>query len=497
MAYPKENKLDSTDFLKAKIKSMIPTSFKGKLIGQLNSVEEYERIPVPARKWKGWAGFIGLYAAEHTAGTEFVIGPLFVAHGVTASALIWGLLIGNLLAVLSWAFICAPIATRFRITLYYLVEKICGIRLSAVYNVVNCLVFCFLAAAMVTVSATAIGMPLQMKMPSLNDWLPSSFGWVFVIFIIGLVTTCVAMFGYSKVSQFSNVIFPWKMLVFIAAAINVLPELGVQSLNDFSEVANNKIWTGKTLPGQTKFTFWHIMFFSWFVNIAMHIGMADMSILRYAKKWYYGFSPTLGMYIGHFLAWIASGILYALFLQQTQYSTEFAPGPIAYRAAGIVGIMAVFIAGLTTANPTIYRSGLALQSVFPNWRTWQVTIIVGGIVTSIAVFPAIVMKFLELLIFFGILVMPMGAIILMDVYVLPKLGLQSNYSEVYNKKINAAAAITWVVTLIFCALFYFVFELEIFFVGLPGWFIASLLYVSLSYLIQRKDKKYANENSYS
>lgn len=457
-------------------------------IGQLNAVEEYERTPVPESKWKGWAGFIGVYAAEHTAGTEFVIGPLFVAHGVTAGALVGGLLIGNLLAVLSWAFICAPIATRFRITLYFLVEKICGVKLAAVFNVVNCLVFCFLAAAMVTVSATAIGMPLQMQMPSLNDWLPSTTGWVFVILIIGLITTCVAMFGYNKVSKFSNVVVPWKMLVFVAAAINVLPELGVSSVGDFWNVATTKIWTGKNLPGQSTFTFWHIMFFSWFVNIAMHIGMADMSILRYAKKWYHGFSPAVGMYIGHFIAWLASGILYALFLQQTQYSTEFAPGPIAYRAAGLVGILAVFIAGLTTANPTIYRCGLALQSVFPSWRTWKVTIVVGVIVTIVAMFPAIVMKFLELLTFFGILVMPMGAIILMDVYILPALNLKSNYAESFHKKINVAAAISWMVSLAFCAIIYIVFDLEIFFIGLPGWFIASLLYVLLSYIMQRRIK---------
>ena len=42
-----------------------------------------------------------MYAGEHTAGTEFVIGPLFVAHSVTAFDLTVGLLVGNLLAVLS------------------------------------------------------------------------------------------------------------------------------------------------------------------------------------------------------------------------------------------------------------------------------------------------------------------------------------------------------------------------------------------------------------
>ena len=77
---------------------------------KLDAVEEFERQPVPENKRKGWRSFLGLYAGEHTAGTEFVIGPLFVLHGVSATDLIAGLLVGNILAVLSWVFICAPIA---------------------------------------------------------------------------------------------------------------------------------------------------------------------------------------------------------------------------------------------------------------------------------------------------------------------------------------------------------------------------------------------------
>ena len=55
---------------------------------------------------------------------------------------------------------------------------------------------------------------------------------------------------------------------------------------------------------------------TWFANAAMHLGMADMTILRYAKKWQYGFFSAFGMYLGHFVAWIASGILVALAMQQ-------------------------------------------------------------------------------------------------------------------------------------------------------------------------------------
>jgi NCS1 family nucleobase:cation symporter-1 len=122
---------------------------------------EFERTPVPQSKLKGWKSFIGMYAGEHAAGTEFMIGPLFLTAGVSAFDLIIGLLIGNLLAVLSWRFLTAEIAVKNRLTLYYQLEKICGEKLVTGYNLANGILFCFLAGSMITVSATAVGIPFN------------------------------------------------------------------------------------------------------------------------------------------------------------------------------------------------------------------------------------------------------------------------------------------------------------------------------------------------
>ncbi len=73
---------------------------------------EFEREPVPQSKLKSWKSFLGMYAGEHAAGTEFMIGPLFLTAGVSAFDLIIGLLLGNLLAVLSWRFFTAEIAVK-------------------------------------------------------------------------------------------------------------------------------------------------------------------------------------------------------------------------------------------------------------------------------------------------------------------------------------------------------------------------------------------------
>jgi len=456
---------------------------------RLDSIDEYEREPVPESKLKGWSGFIGMYIGENTAGTEFVIGTLFVAHGVSAGDLFWGLLVGNFLAVCCWAFLCAPVAVKTRLTLYWKLRKICGPNLALIYNIVNALMYCFLAGSMIAVSATAVGLPFNIAMPTLSDWLPTSIGWVIAVLGVGFVITIIAILGYDKVAHFANISSPWMILVFLAAGIAVLPQLGVHSISDFWRVANEKIWTGKPYAGQTKFTFWHVMFFSWFTNLAMNVGMSDMSILRYAKKWYHGFSPGPGIYLGHLMAWMSSGILTAA------AAGAIAPGIIAYHSAGLAGAICVIIAGWTTANPTIYRAGLAFQSVTPNWKRWKVTLFTGVVTTIAALFPALVMKLLDFVALYGLVLMPMGVVILLDVFLLPKLGLQSNLAQVKNLKFNWAAGLTWFISLSACLLMNLLGDIEIYFLSLPGWFIAAFLYIGLSYLAQRNYAEYETNKS--
>ena len=444
------------------------------IVARLDAINEFDREPVRKGRLQGFGSFAGLYAGEHVAGTEFVIGPLFVAHGVAAGDLITGLLVGNLLAVLSWAFICAPIAVGTRLNLYWKLRKIVGPRLLVAYNIVNALMFCFLAGAMISVAATAVGIPFDMNMPALSDRYPVSAGWVITVLLVGGVVTTVAILGFEKIAYFSKVAAPWLLLVFVASALAVLPDLGVHSAGDFWRVANEKIWTGVPMEGRTRFTFWHVAFFAWFANMAMHIGMADMTLLRYAKRWQYGFASAFGMYLGHFIAWLASGVLVALALQQ---GGEVAPGPIAYLGAGFAGLAAVVIAGWTTANPTIYRAGLAMQTVSPNWKRWKVTLAVGAVTSIAALFPALMMRLLDFVALYGLLLMPMGAVIFADYWLLPRLGMQQDYAALRALTLSWPAAAAWLLTLGACLALNQTWGVEIFFLGLPGWFIATGLYL--------------------
>lgn len=454
---------------------------------------EFERQKVPDRALLKFKHFIGMYAGEHCAGTELMIGPLFVAAGVGAFDLVVGLLLGNALAVFSWIFLTAPIATRLRLTLYFQLEKICGKNLVTLYNLANGIMFCFLAGAMITVSATAVGVWFNFKMPGLNDIFPNSLGWVLAVLLVGSVISIVAAYGYKSVARIANIAAPWMVLVFLGFGLVGLKQFididgnNVQNVSDLWILAKTQIWKGgDPLPGQVKFTFWHVMFFAWFCNMAMHIGMSDLSVFRYARKSWYAIASSAGMYIGHFMAWISASVLYAFQLHLDPMDIDVLPGPMAFKALGIVGLLCVIIAGWTTANPTIYRAGLAFQAISPRSSLFKITLITGGIATVAGLFPAIAMKLLGFVAIYGMLLMPMGAVVFIDFWLLKKIKLQSFYAEKSNSKFNLAAGITWFVTLGVCLLLVKFAGIQIYFVSLPGWFIAAIIYISLSWYYQKK-----------
>ncbi len=457
------------------------------IVQQLDSIEEFEDQPVPEEKTKSLKSFVQLVAGEHIAGTEFVIGPMFVAYGVSAKDLFLGLLIGNILAMLSWTFICARLAVKTRLTIFYHLERICGKKPALIYNVVNVLLFSFVTGSMIAVSATAVGIPFHIDMPGLEDMLPTGIGWIITVVIIGSVITVVAILGYDIVAKFSGYSVPWMPLVFIAGAVAVLPQLGVTSPGNFWQVANEKIWTGVPFEGMPKFTIWHVAAFAWLANTNMHIGLNDTAIYRYAKKWQYGFASAVGLFIGHYMAWVASGILCAAALGVVT------PGVIAYNSMGIAGMLAVIIAGWTTANPTLYRAGLAMKIILPRYKRWQTTALVGLIIIAMAIFPGVVTKLMNFLAFYALVAAPVGAVIFMDVYLFPKIGLISNYAEYSKSSFNWAVAVTWLFSFVVCDVLHIYFGIEgfEFFLAVPGWIIGAVTYIVLSRIFQSKHLKVA------
>jgi purine-cytosine permease-like protein len=468
----------------------MPLSWK-QITAQLDALYEFDREPVREDKLqKGWE-FAGLFAGEHIAGTEFVIGAMFVLHGVSARDVLLGLLLGNVLAVLSWTFICAPIAVRTRLTLYWYLRKIGGPGLTAIYNIANALLYCILAGAMISVSATAIGLAFDVPTPELSAKLPTSLGWVVITLVAGGVVTTVAILGFEKLAKFSSVCSPWMVLIFLAGALAVFPELGTyHSLADLRQIAESKIWTG-TLPaeaaakGLDKLGFWHMVFFAWFCNLAMNVDLSDMAIFRYARNHWYGLYTAFGIFPGHYMAWLASGVMVAA------VGLKMSPGQMAMNAAGLAGAIAVLIAGWTTANPTMYRAGLAFQSITPNWPRWKVTLAAGIATTLFSCFPFFFMRLLDFVAIYGLLLMPIGAVVFAEHWLFPRLNLEQYRVERLKQLFNWPALLTWALTLAAC---YFM-PFHLFFRWLPGYFIALILYLALSFAWQKAGTRTAAVNA--
>jgi purine-cytosine permease-like protein len=220
--------------------------------------------------------------------------------------------------------------------------------------------------------------------------------------------------------------------------------------------------------------------------MAMHVGMADLSVFRFARRPWYGVATASGMFLGHYIAWIAASILYALQLRTDPGNTAVLPGPLAYRACGAAGILCVIIAGWTTANPTIYRAGLAFQAIWPRWSRYRVTIATGCVATVAGMFPAIAMKLLDFVSLYGLVLMPMGAVVLVDFWLSRRLGFEPEWAARSGTRFNWAAGVAWLATLALCLGLALSGTLQIYFVGLPGWFVAALLYVGLSRLQQAR-----------
>ncbi len=454
-------------------------------------VSEYEREPVPEKALKGWKSFLGMYAGEHTAGTELMIGPLFLAAGVSAFDLLAGLFFGNLLAVASWRYFLVPIATKSRLTLYFQLEKISGKDLVIIYNLANGILFCFLAGAMITVSATAVGIPFNMAMPSLTDVYPTSISWVLIVLFIGAVISIIAAKGYDSISRFANVAAPWMIVLFIAFGLASARSLEVDSFSDFWDIWGEG---SEPLPNQIKYTFWHVLFFSWFCNAAMHLGMSDLSVFRYAKHKSAGWTTASGMYLGHYIAWIAAGLLYALYLKSPEAiatlkmggAPSVSPGPMAYNAIGISGLIVVIIAGWTTANPTIYRAGLAFQAIMPKVARYKVTLFAGAIATIGGVFPAFAMKLLDFVALYGFILAPVGAIVFFDFYFAEKAGIIRDYAASKGIRANWPVLMAWAASMGICFYMANLYDAFLSFYTFPAWVLCGMLYLLFSKITQKK-----------
>lgn len=478
----------------------------------MDQLYEFEREPVTPDKLQPGRYFAGLFAGEHVAGTEFTIGALFVAWGFSAYDIFVGLAIGNLMAVLTWTFICAPIAVRTRLTLYWYLRKVAGPGTTIIYNIWNAFLFCILAGCMITVSASAVRIPFGI--PPNTEWYPTDFRFVLVVIGVGSVVVLLAILGFKRLAQFASVCSPWMAIMFLAGGVVMLPWLAAQKLggdmagwSDYWSLANEYIWVGVRPDGSEKASFWEVAAFAWVCNLAMHGGLSDMALFRYAKSHWYGLYSAFGMFIGHYLAWIFAGMMGAItvimlregateLLPRTLHTLVSAdatigvidPGAMAWTALGVAGIIAVVIAGWTTSNPTLYRAGLAMQAITPGWPRWAVTLAVGALTTFVACFPFVFTKLLDFVGLYGLLLVPVGAIVFTEHWIFPRIGLTQLWCEKKGLFISWPALISWFAGLGFALALNKLGGVSLFYLFIPTSLLAMVLYIALASVMGAREK---------
>lgn len=453
--------------------------------------------PVADRELCGAGHYVGLYGGEHIAATEFVIGATLVQYGCSATDILIGLIIGNILAVLSFTFFCAALAVDTRLTLYTYLRRILGGRMQKVYNAVLGLGLAALAASGISISGTAIRRIFQV--PIQTEWYPTNLRFVVIVLILGAVVTFIAANGFEAVSRFAATCVPWMISLFFVSLLLTLPQLiqtvggtGIHSFSDFLSLMNQYVWTGENGANGQHLGIMHVIGFAWICNLAWHVGLNDMPMLRFAKTYKYGAISAVGMFVGHFFAWIVAGIMGATV--SIILNTPLAildPGEITYTLLGYTGLIAVIVAGWTTANPTIYRITLAFNVIFKGINRKTLTYILGGLITVVACFPGC-QGAADILTYLGLAVEGVGAICVTEHFLFPKIGF-TRYWNLYRKKeVNAAAAAAWILSILFDAVMLGSGLMHQNLVFVPSFFVAAISYVILASLMGAK-KQYQKE----
>lgn len=444
-----------------------------------------EDRPVSKLKLSGVGNFFGLYGGEHIAATEFVIGATLVLWGCKATDIFLGLIIGNILATFTYAFICAPIAVDTRLTLYSYLKKVVGTKMQKIYNVVWGMASIAMAASMLTVSVSAVREVFNIAPQT--KWYPTDIKFIMISIILGIIVTVVAANGFEAVAKFSSVCAPWMVVVFFSGALVALPQLSkitgfpqVNSISSFFAMVNTHVWNGEIVEGGQQLGIIHVIGFAWMCNLAYHGGLNDMSLFRFAKSYKYGFVSAIGMFVGHFFAWGSAGIMGATAAIIAKNSiANMDSGSVTNIVLGGMGLLAVIVAGWTTANPSIYRASLALKTVFTNVNLKTLSYIVGVIMTIVGSFPitANIMAIVNIIV---LIVPAVGAICIAEHYLLPRLGGTRYWAKYKGNSINYAALFAWIISLLFVIIMLQTKALHSYLLFLPTYIIAIISYLFLA-----------------
>jgi NCS1 family nucleobase:cation symporter-1 len=179
------------------------------------------------------------------------------------------------------------------------------------------------------------------------------------------------------------------------------------------------------------------------------------------------------------MAWIAAAFMLAAQIKLLQDANPV-PGPMAYSVTGLAGIICVIVAGWTTANPTIYRAGLAFQAIIPKVSRFKVTLFTGLMATIAGTFPAIAWQLLDFVGIYGTILAPIGAIIFVDWYFRRDANAANIHNAIPASSFSIPVLLSWLVPVSIALYFYKYQGVSPWYLPLPSSIACGILYLLLS-----------------
>jgi NCS1 family nucleobase:cation symporter-1 len=131
---------------------------------------------------------------------------------------------------------------------------------------------------------------------------------------------------------------------------------------------------------------------------------------------------------------------------------------------------------------------LAFQAVTPGWPRWLVTLVAGIVTTIMACFPFVFVYLLNFVAIYGLLLMPVGAIVFVEHWIFPKLGLTQYWVARKNLIFSWPALFSWGIAIAIAMVLRMTGTMHEFFVFLPTWFITAILYTLFAAMAGAKEK---------
>jgi len=86
---------------------------------------------------------------------------------------------------------------------------------------------------------------------------------------------------------------------------------------------------------------------------------------------------------------------------------------------------------------------------------------------------------------YNLVLMPMGAVIFVDHYLMKRLGMVEFYAERTGRRFHWPPVAAWVLSLLMCVAMWYFLGIQEYFLCLPGWLLAGLIYLVTSKITQR------------